>query len=87
MFRWLEDDDNNDDDDDDDDVGVQAKYGDYDESTYQPGLLANEELLPQRVSCFSNSNQKLENAPSTKEPSLIIKRMVIKLLLSGDRPV
>ena len=29
---------------------VQAKYGDYDESTYQPGLLANEELLPQRVS-------------------------------------
>ena len=30
---------------------VQAKYGDYDESTYQPGLLANEELLPQRVSC------------------------------------
>jgi len=28
---------------------VQAKYGDYDESTYQPGLLANEELLPQRV--------------------------------------
>ena len=32
-----------------DDVGGQAKYGDYDESTYQPGLLANEELLPQRV--------------------------------------
>ena len=28
---------------------VQAKYGDYDESTYQPGTLANEELLPQRV--------------------------------------
>jgi len=28
---------------------VQAKYGDYDEATYQPGLLANEELLPQRV--------------------------------------
>ncbi len=28
---------------------VQAKYGDYDESTYQPGLLANEDLLPQRV--------------------------------------
>merc|ERR1719264_2123011 len=28
---------------------LQAKYGDYDESTYQPGLLANEELLPQRV--------------------------------------
>ena len=81
MFRWLDDNDNNDDDDDDadaddgddNDVGIQAKYGDYDESTYQPGLLANEELLPQRVSCFSNSNQKLENAPSTKEPSLIIK--------------
>ena len=35
---------------DDDDVDDQAKYGDYDESTYQPGLLANEELLPQRVS-------------------------------------
>ena len=30
-------------------VTGQAKYGDYDESTYQPGLLANEELLPQRV--------------------------------------
>ena len=29
--------------------GVQAKYGDYDEATYQPGLLANEDLLPQRV--------------------------------------
>jgi len=28
---------------------VQAKYGDYDESSYQPGLLANEDLLPQRV--------------------------------------
>merc|ERR1719245_26842 len=28
---------------------VQAKYGDYDESTYQPGLLANEDLLPERV--------------------------------------
>lgn len=28
---------------------VQAKYGDYDEGTYQPGLLANEDLLPQRV--------------------------------------
>ena len=28
---------------------VQAKLGDYDESTYQPGMLANEELLPQRV--------------------------------------
>jgi merlin protein len=28
---------------------VQAKYGDFDESTYQPGLLANEDLLPQRV--------------------------------------
>ena len=28
---------------------VQAKYGDFDEATYQPGLLANEELLPQRV--------------------------------------
>ena len=28
---------------------VQAKYGDYDETTYQPGMLASEELLPQRV--------------------------------------
>jgi merlin protein len=29
---------------------VQAKYGDYDEHTYQPGLLANnEDLLPERV--------------------------------------
>ncbi len=28
---------------------VQAKYGDYDEATYQPGLLANEDLLPQKV--------------------------------------
>ena len=28
---------------------VQAKYGDYEESTYQPGTLASEDLLPQRV--------------------------------------
>ena len=28
---------------------VQAKYGDYEEASYQPGLLASEELLPQRV--------------------------------------
>ncbi|PRD21706.1 UNVERIFIED_CONTAM: Merlin [Trichonephila clavipes] len=28
---------------------VQAKYGDYDEATYKPGMLANEDLLPQRV--------------------------------------
>ena len=29
---------------------VQAKYGDYDESTYRPGMLAEaEDLLPQRV--------------------------------------
>ena len=28
---------------------VQAKYGDFDENTYEPGLLANEDLLPQRV--------------------------------------
>lgn len=28
---------------------VQAKYGDYDESTYKPGMLINEDLLPQRV--------------------------------------
>ncbi|KAL7286218.1 hypothetical protein TKK_0019514 [Trichogramma kaykai] len=28
---------------------VQAKYGDYDETSYQPGLLASEDLLPQRV--------------------------------------
>ena len=28
---------------------VQAKYGDFDETSYQPGLLANEDLLPQRV--------------------------------------
>merc|ERR1711860_57673 len=25
------------------------RYGDYDETTYQPGMLASEELLPQRV--------------------------------------
>ncbi|ESO97541.1 hypothetical protein LOTGIDRAFT_103995 [Lottia gigantea] len=28
---------------------VQAKFGDYDESTYRPGRLASEDLLPQRV--------------------------------------
>ncbi|KAK0045621.1 merlin [Biomphalaria pfeifferi] len=28
---------------------VQAKYGDYDQSTYQPGMLASDDLLPQRV--------------------------------------
>lgn len=28
---------------------VQAKYGDYDPSTYKPGILASEDLLPQRV--------------------------------------
>ncbi|XP_064459192.1 merlin-like isoform X2 [Ornithodoros turicata] len=28
---------------------VQAKYGDYDEATYTPGMLANDDLLPQRV--------------------------------------
>lgn len=28
---------------------VQAKYGDYDEGTYQPGKLASDDLLPQRV--------------------------------------
>lgn len=28
---------------------VQAKFGDYDESTYKPGFLANDRLLPQRV--------------------------------------
>ncbi|XP_064619967.1 merlin-like isoform X2 [Lineus longissimus] len=28
---------------------IQAKYGDYDESSYRPGMLSNEELLPQRV--------------------------------------
>ncbi|XP_041348880.1 merlin-like [Gigantopelta aegis] len=28
---------------------VQAKYGDYDEFTYKPGMLASEDLLPQRV--------------------------------------
>nr|CAD7397767.1 unnamed protein product [Timema cristinae] len=28
---------------------VQAKYGDYDESTYKPGMLASDDLLPQRV--------------------------------------
>ncbi|XP_071447858.1 merlin [Hetaerina americana] len=28
---------------------VQAKYGDYDESTYKRGTLASEDLLPQRV--------------------------------------
>lgn len=28
---------------------VQAKYGDFDEASYKPGMLANEDLLPQRV--------------------------------------
>nr|KAG5694285.1 hypothetical protein BaRGS_032003 [Batillaria attramentaria] len=28
---------------------VQARYGDYDEATYSPGMLASEDLLPQRV--------------------------------------
>ncbi|XP_078600130.1 merlin-like isoform X1 [Branchiostoma floridae x Branchiostoma japonicum] len=28
---------------------VQAKYGDYDRSVYQPGFLCNDDLLPQRV--------------------------------------
>ncbi|XP_077290084.1 ezrin/radixin/moesin family protein merlin isoform X4 [Arctopsyche grandis] len=28
---------------------VQAKYGDYDDSSYKPGMLASEDLLPQRV--------------------------------------
>ncbi|XP_060806523.1 merlin [Amyelois transitella] len=28
---------------------VQAKYGDYDENAYKPGMLASEDLLPQRV--------------------------------------
>ncbi|KAH0953525.1 hypothetical protein HN011_010510 [Eciton burchellii] len=28
---------------------VQAKYGDYDEVSYRPGMLATEDLLPQRV--------------------------------------
>ncbi|KYQ51406.1 Merlin [Trachymyrmex zeteki] len=28
---------------------VQAKYGDYDEISYRPGMLASEDLLPQRV--------------------------------------
>lgn len=28
---------------------VQAAYGDYDEKTYQPGSLASDDLLPQRV--------------------------------------
>ncbi|XP_014280792.1 merlin [Halyomorpha halys] len=28
---------------------VQAKYEDYDEATYKPGMLASEDLLPQRV--------------------------------------
>ncbi|CAL8143884.1 unnamed protein product [Orchesella dallaii] len=28
---------------------VQAKYGDYDENTYTPGMLSSEDLLPQRV--------------------------------------
>jgi len=28
---------------------VQAKYGDYDEAMYKPGMLASEDLLPQRV--------------------------------------
>lgn len=28
---------------------VQAAYGDYDEKIYQPGSLASDDLLPQRV--------------------------------------
>lgn len=28
---------------------VQAKFGDYDEASYKPGMLASEDLLPQRV--------------------------------------
>ncbi|XP_050500416.1 merlin [Diabrotica virgifera virgifera] len=28
---------------------VQAKFGDFDEDTYKPGMLASEDLLPQRV--------------------------------------
>lgn len=28
---------------------VQAKFGDFDEETYKPGMLASEDLLPQRV--------------------------------------
>lgn len=28
---------------------VQARYGDYDDATYSPGMLASEDLLPQRV--------------------------------------
>ncbi|KAJ2940325.1 hypothetical protein O0L34_g11908 [Tuta absoluta] len=28
---------------------VQAKYGDFDEAVYKPGMLASEDLLPQRV--------------------------------------
>lgn len=28
---------------------VQAKFGDYDEATYKPGMLASDDLLPQRV--------------------------------------
>lgn len=28
---------------------VEAKYGDFDELSYKPGMLANEDLLPQRV--------------------------------------
>jgi merlin protein len=28
---------------------VQAKYGDYDENTYQPGMLASDDLLPKKV--------------------------------------
>ena len=28
---------------------VQAKYGDFDESSYTPGMLASDDLLPQRV--------------------------------------
>ena len=27
----------------------QAKYGDYDENTYQPGMLASDDLLPKKV--------------------------------------
>ncbi|OQR68523.1 merlin-like [Tropilaelaps mercedesae] len=32
-----------------DELIQEAKYGDYDETTYTPGMLANDDLLPQRV--------------------------------------
>jgi len=36
---------------------VQAKYGDYDENTYMPGMLASDDLLPKKVIDQVNSKE------------------------------